>query len=154
MAQVRTYAQLEAELKKARDKALDRAAKEVVDMVKDEVIEREVYGAGSPAYYERTYDLKNSLRAQPRVGDTVTIDHDTSLIGVNLTKFQHGSPLSGGIPDSIPSIVHDGKSGSLFGDGYWRDSRPYMDVAKGELNSGRYKDIMMAELRMMGYKVK
>lgn len=155
---ITSWKQLEKQLKKARSQALEKASETATEYTKD-VVERVVYGAGSPIAYERTYDLKDSIRENPVEGSknttaTVRINHDITQISTDLTMYQHGSPQSGSVADAIPEIVHDGLSGDLFGDGYWRVPRPYMDVAAKELGAGKFRKYMVSELRAMGLDAK
>lgn len=156
MADITSWSKLKEALVKGRTEALRESAKESVDYIKDRVIDQEVYGRGSPEFYERTYQLKDSLRANPAEGvrnysASIVIDHDTSKIKVNLPMYQHGSPMSGGIADAIPLIVHDGLSGSMFGDGFWMEPRPYMGTARNDLQAGKLRRMMVKELRDYGF---
>lgn len=153
-----SWSELEKKLKQARSEALQAASETASDYTKD-VVERVVYGAGSPTVYERTYDLKDSIRENPVQGSTrttatVVIDHDITQISTDLTMYQHGSPQSGSVADVIPEIVHGGLSGDMFGDGYWRRPRPYMDVAAKELSGGKFRQYMVSELKAMGLNAK
>lgn len=158
MAKVSSYSQLLIELQKARDKALKGAGDKTSELVKKR-IDEDVYDAGTPSEYIRTYELRESIRSSDvkSSGNTaeVEVKHDTSLIHSNPTLNQHASAIDGSSSvDSIAEIVHDGKSGGLFGQGFWTQKRPYMDNAKEEMEDGKYKQFMMEELKKMGYKVK
>lgn len=160
MAKVNTYSQLEALLREARTEALEKASKQAADYVKDEVIAKEVYTRVNPTFYERTYDLQNSVVDRPVEGGgagtaTVKINHDTSMIGYSPENFQHGNEYYGSATESIAEIVHDGLSGNMFGFGAWQVARPYMDNAAMDLDGGgKFRKFMMDELRGMGFTVK
>lgn len=159
MSTVTSYSQLLAELKKVRNNALKGAAEEATELGK-EVIQRVVYDVGTPQDYDRTYDLKNSLRDNPIEGSgsssaTVKIDHDTSLIHSDSVGYQHYSPTWGNSHEYIAKIVHDGLSGDMFGTNHLgMRARPYMDDTENELKNGKYKKFMMDEIKGMGFKVK
>lgn len=159
MSRVTTYSQLKSELKKVRDKALKEAAKESVDLTK-EVINKVVYNAGSPENYQRTYQLRDSFRDNPleSKGDSavVKLNHDEARISPNVGMFQHASSHWSPWDYSkyIAKTVNDGGSGGLFGDGYWRSARPYIDEAEKELSGGKYKQFMLAQLRGLGYRAR
>ncbi len=158
MAKVTSYSQLLKELQKARDRALEGTGKKTEDVVKKR-IDTDVYDVGDPKEYIRTFELRESIKSSniKSSGDIaeVEIKHDTSLIHSNPSLNQHASAIDGSSSvDSIAEIVHDGKSGKLFGQGFWTKKRPYMDNAKEEMEDGKYKQFMMEELKRMGYKVK
>lgn len=157
MANVSSYSQLLKELQKARDKALKGAGNKTVDVVKDRV-DKDVYEAGSPIEYSRTYELRESLvaddfKASGNIAE-ITIKHDTSQIH-STAPNQHYSVVDGSSSvESIAEIVHDGKSGHIFGSsGYWVKPRPYMDNAKEIMKDGKYRDFMKDELKKQGFKV-
>lgn len=156
LANVTSWKQLEVALQKARDRALKGAGEKAVEVVKDRV-DKDVYGTGSPTVYERTYQLRESLVADDfkSSGNTaeITIKHDTSQIH-STAPNQHYSVVDGSSSvESIAEIVHDGKSGRVFGEGYWTKPRPYMDNAKEIMKDGKYRDFMVEELKKLGYKV-
>ena len=139
MATVKTYKELEKALMMARDKALKGAGEKTKDLVKDE-IEKEVYSI-SPGTYERTGDLKNSMTDFPLENkgnvSQVKIAHDTDKMSYNASKFQHASPYWSPwkYTNYVAETVHDGTSGSLFGEnGHWRRPKPYMDNAKKQIS--------------------
>ena len=158
LANVTSYSQLLKELQKARDKALKGTGEKAVEVVKDRV-DKDVYAMskGEPAVYERTYQLRDSLVADDFKADgnsaEITIKHDTNQIH-STAPNQHYSVVDGSSSvDSIAEIVHDGKSGLIFKNGYWTEPRPYMDNAKEIMEKGKYKDFMKEELKNQGYKV-
>lgn len=159
MVKVKSYKGLMAALSKARDEALAGAAKEAEQLVKDR-IDEDVYGVGTPEEYQRTYQLRDSIKAfkVEKKGDTsqVKIAHDTSLIHPNVENFQHASTYWSpwNYVNYVAETVHDGTSGGLFGDGYWRQPRPYMFNARNEMIDGKYRQFMIEQLKSQGYKVK
>lgn len=156
MATVKTWKELEKALMRARDKALEGTGEKAKELVKDR-IDKDVYSAGTPSVYERTYELRESVQPS-KVKSTgniaeLEIGHDTSLIG-SYEPNQHYSVVDGSSSvDSIALIVHDGRSGKIFGNGYWTEERPYMSNAKEEMEDGKYREFMKEELKKQGYKV-
>lgn len=156
MAQVTSYSEIISELKKVRDKALKKTAVDAVKISK-EIIDRVVYDAGSPENYQRTYQLRDSFRDNPMESRSdvaiVKLDHDRGKITPNVSAFQHASSHWSPWDYSgyVAKTVHDGSSGSLFGDGYWRSKRAYIPEIEKELNGGRYKQLMLAQIRGMGF---
>ncbi|HZK00615.1 MAG TPA: hypothetical protein VFC79_11430 [Tissierellaceae bacterium] len=154
---VTTYKELEKALMKARDKALKGTGENTKDLVKDR-IDKDVYAAGTPNTYERTYELRESV--QPSKVESkgsiaeVKIGHDEGLIG-SYSPNQHYSIVDGSSSvHSIAKIVHDGKSSHILGTGYWTNPRPYMDNAKKEMRDGKYKDFMIEQLKKQGFDAK
>ena len=157
MAAVKSWKDLEKALIKARDKALEGTGEKTKELVKDR-IDRDVYSVASPSIYERTYELRESVQPSKvnSKGNTAELEigHDTSLIG-SYSPNQHYSVVDGSSSvDSIAEIVHDGKSGKIFGEGFWTQKRPYMDNAKEEMKDGKYKKFMIEELKKQGLNAK
>lgn len=109
------------------------AIKNAVDYVAEKVlekygqyIERYVYKGYKPVVYERTGDFKSSLTSEEmteRLGGASRIYQDTERMEYNPQEYQHGSPISGDVRDSLAKILYEGLTGPLFGDGDWRKSR-------------------------------
>lgn len=158
MATVRTYSQLAIQLQKARDNALKGVAKESIKVVEKE-IDKEVYSIPE-GDYERTYALRDSLidSALEIKGNsaTVKISHDWVNMQYNVAKFQHASPYWSPwkYTQYVAETVHEGTSGNLFGENrHWHNRKPYMDNAKETMKSGKYRSLMVEQLRKNGYKV-
>lgn len=156
---VSSYSQLLSELQKARDRALKGAGEKAVEVAKDRV-DKDVYAMskGEPAVYERTYQLRDSIvtddfKANGNSAE-IKVRHDTDLIH-STEPNQHYSVVDGSSSvDSIAEIVHGGKSGKIFGQGYWTEPRSYLDNAKEIMKDGKYKDFMIEELKKQGINAK
>ena len=158
LVSVTSYSQLLIELQKAKDKALESASKKAVDVVKDRV-DKDVYQAGIPTIYERTYQLRDRLDVLKYENkgniSQAMIGHDISKMTSVSDLGQHASLVDGSSSlHSIAEIVHDGKSGHILGIGFWTNSRSYMANAQDELENGKYKQFMVERLKSMGYNVK
>lgn len=157
MANVKNYKDLEVALTKALAKAMPKVGDKTVELVKDR-IDKDVYGAGSPTVYERTYELRESVEVgKISVGKSTVeteIGHNPTEIG-SYSPNQHYSVVDGShSSDSIAEIVHDGKSSHILGTGFWTKPRPYMDNAKKEMKDGKYKEFMIEQLRKQGFDAK
>lgn len=158
MTTVNSYSQLLKALQKARDKALEGTGKKATKLVKDR-IDEDVYGAGNPKKYIRTYDLRESVepskvKSSGNVAE-LEVSHNSALIRSNPELNQHASAIDGSSSvDSIAYIIHEGKSGKIFGSGFWTEKRPYILNAIKEMEDGKYKEFMIEELKKMGFKVK
>lgn len=159
MATVSNYSQLLKELQKVRDRALRGTGEKTTELVKDR-IDEDVYGVNpNPKEYMRTYDLRESVKPSNIKSSgnmaELKVSHDTSLINSNSDLNQHASAINGeSSSHSIAEIVHNGKSGLIFGKGYWTAPRPYMFNATQEMKGGKYRDFMKDELTKQGYEVK
>ena len=94
------------------------AIKNAVDYVTEKVlekygqyIERYVYKGYKPVVYERTGDFKSSLTSEElteRLGGASRIYQDTEKMEYNPQEYQHGSPISGDVRDSLAKILYEG----------------------------------------------
>lgn len=153
---IRTYKDLEKVLKKAAEKALKDSGKDATELVKKR-IDEDVYGVAEPDEYLRTYELRESVEPSgvKSKGNTFELEvgHNTDKIG-SYEPNQHMSVVDGtSSVGYVADIVHNGKSGKIFGEGYWTKKRPYMDNAKEELEDGKYKEYMKDSLTKQGFKV-
>ena len=135
--------------------ALEDTGDEATELAKDRV-DKDVYGTGSPTEYVRTYELRESIEpTKAKCKDGVVeleIKHNTDKIG-SYEPNQHMSVLDGSSSvESIAEIVHDGKSGKIFGEGLWTKKRRYMDNTKEEIKNGKYKEMMKRNLEKRGIK--
>lgn len=157
MKGIKTYSDLEIALTRIIAKAMPGVGDKTAELVKNR-IDQDVYGVGTPSVYERTYELRESVEAgKITVGKSTVeteIGHNTTEIGA-YDPNQHYSVVDGShSTDSIAEIVHDGKSGKIFGEGYWTQKRSYMDNAKQEMEDGKYKQFMEEEINKLGIKTK
>lgn len=147
-------------IKKDLQDSMNEVGEQVSEKTKRN-IDKTVYEAGTPSVYERTYQLRDSIKNFPATvdGDSVVveIDHDTSLIISIPEAYQHGSLYyePNDISEFIDVIVHEGLSGDLFGNGYWRNKRQYFKVTIDELMAKREHVKWLKEaMKRKGYDVK
>ncbi len=113
---------------------------EILELAR-KIVEEVVYNAGTPKEYERTMQIRDSLVVKVKTNRANTsfdieIKNDFSKIKWNAEKFQHGSTESLAKEDADPNIVEiitEGRSGAMFGRGYWLEPRPYIDVIREKL---------------------
>lgn len=156
--EIRTYQDLEKVLKMAAKEALEDTGEETTKLVKDR-IDKDVYDVEpNPTEYIRTYELRESVEPS-KIKDNgenleLEVGHNTDLIISNPDLNQHASAIDGkSSVDSIAEIVNDGKSGLIFGRGYWTKKRSYMDNAQQEMENSKYKEMMKKNLEKQGFKV-
>lgn len=154
LVNVSTYGQLLKELQKASDKALLGVGKQAEQLVKAR-IDSDVYGVGTPKDYKRTYGLRDSIFSESVGLGKLVIRHNWQNMDYNVENFQHASVYwSPWVYNRyLAETIHDGKAGGLFGQGFWRSPRPYMDNAKQEMTGGKYRQFMIEQLQGMGYTV-
>lgn len=156
MARYSTYSGLLAAVSAAMNASMPMVAKETEEIVKKHV-DTDVYAVGSPKVYGRTGDLRNSVTSEVWGGGMscgALVYNDSGRIS-SAPPATHMSVVTGASSaGSIAEIVHDGLSGMAFGQGYWMESRPYMDNAKNELRGGLYRFMVIMALRANGLDVK
>ena len=138
-----------AYIKTVLRRGMKEVGKNVVKVVKRRIV-IDVYGAGTPTKYQRTFQLRDSVtHTSPKreaEGISVQVYHDTSKIDSAPDQFIHGSNYWSPRDYSqyLPETVHYGRSGSLFGYGFWTEERPYMTNAIEEI---RHRNIHVVTLK-------
>lgn len=135
-----------------RQAAID-AKPEILDELK-RLVDKYLYNMNKPAEYERTYAFREKLEISIETdmtskGRIVRVQrfYPTGSFPFNPEKNQHGSSQSiereeGGIGRFI-SIIEEGTSGKKFGDGFWREPRPFVQAAIEELErTGKIQEII------------
>ena len=122
------------------------------DIVKEHV-QKDVYGTyGSPSVYKRTYQLRDSVKA-----NVTSSGSDTDIEIKNEGMSGHPSVITGAnMGEAIPQIVTDGAPNIFRGSsgGAWTGARPYMDNALQTLESNdMVKSTLKDALRAHGFKV-
>lgn len=102
------------------ENALEKAAQELENTYKQNV-NTEVYGAGTPAIYPRQNDLLDAYKYETSGGGGEAIllfelDPDR-VVGF---PYLSPDPVSG---EELVSIIFEGRSGPLYGHGFWCDAR-------------------------------
>lgn len=151
---VSSFAELERAIKRAAKEGMKRVGKETKAKVKER-IDSDVYGVYTPSEYTRTFELKESVDVKEYGELGIEIYHDTGKISP-YSPNQHMSVINGrSSASSIPEIVHDGLSGSVFGtSGAYMSSRPYMDNARAEIKSTQMAEKILKDVfRSKGFRV-
>jgi hypothetical protein len=146
---VKNVKELEQVLNKIIFDTMKVIARDAEIELKDHVQE-DVYGAGTPNYYTdhngkvgRTGDLKKSVtRDVYQVGSftNAVIYHDPKMMKSvapykgNNYMGQHHSTVKGYFPQEysyfLPRVIDEGRSGKIFGSGFWTKPRPYFTNAE------------------------
>lgn len=160
MVEVRNFKDLFKYLEKDIQDSMNDVGKRAEEIMKDKTQEV-VYDAGTPEVYKRTYDLLNSIKGYPaKVEDgkvIVELGNDESLIISDPGNYTHGSYAytPSDISGFIDVIVAEGKSGNLFGYGYWREERNYFEATVNELMKGmEHVKTMKQSLKQKGYNIR
>jgi hypothetical protein len=100
-----------------------------------EIIEREVYDAGSPNWYQRHKMIGGLLGSFEKSDTTISgqsveseISQNNMSMELDEDNFVHGSnfwSVANDIRDFLSEIIIEGKSGPLFGDGFFREPRDF-----------------------------
>lgn len=145
---ISSYSALKAEVIKRMSASLVDVGDDAKEIVKKR-IDSDVYGAGSPSEYIRTQAFRESQTCTVKsVGNPAVVEIKSDGGG------GHYSVVDGSSVGNMDKIIHDGRAGRIFGSGFWTSSRPYMDNAKQELRSGKFKALMVKALRSNGLRVK
>lgn len=155
---IRNAKDLEKVLKLIAKNALEDTGEKLVEDVKGSV-DKVVYEPYEPSY-ERTYELRDKISSKDAIENgndiEVEISHDIDEMSYNTNKYQHGSKYwePEDYREYTPYTVHEGLSGTLFGDkGYWRTPRRYMTHAKEKIESEKkHIKIMKQKLNEKGIK--
>lgn len=120
-----------------------------------EYIETEVYDVGSPQWYDRnklnggllgSFEASNTKKVMQRIFQTIAQNPNSMILDSD--EFIHGSNywVMDDIRDLLTEIVVEGKSGKLFGDGFWRQPRdfwtPMMDFLQTAEADKIFENIM------------
>ena len=140
-------------------KAINTSLDKMVEVLKD-IIDRKVYSAYQPVFYNRTYQLREAWGKETkhiRVCNLVgTIKHLSDLITFEgIPFFEHGSYISAqdwlGNDDAIPYIVNSGNIGDAFNfpqlgaRQFWEEFEKYF--------KDNFINMLKTELKNYGLKV-
>lgn len=136
--------------------------KEVAENILEEIIqsmEKEVYEAGDPTTYPRqklnggllgTFDISDNKI----VGNSViaTIDQFPQRMLLDADSFIHGSYYYNitDVREYLTDWIIEGKSGPLFGDGFWREERDFFGPVVDAINHGDYDEYIEMSMTSHG----
>jgi len=144
--------QLRAVLLHDLSQIVNDVAQEIFLLLKEKIKEA-VYDSNDPHTYERRGEdggllgswVVNSTSNIGRGKIKATIEQDPFLLELNREDFVHGSAYSdyySDIRDTLSEIIIEGKSGSLFGDGFWREKRDFWTPLINQLDGGAFDRIV------------
>ncbi|MHC1722442.1 MAG: hypothetical protein AB9836_04455 [Aminipila sp.] len=142
------------ELENALIEAVRKVAEWIQEVIKIK-IQEDVYNAGVPLIYERTYEFLNSFNMDlQKLGNYVvaTIFFDPTTMECNPDNFQHGSNYSdrgSDLREALAEVLNDNKSGALFGYGYWMNRKPFFDDAVAYIDENIFKQFEL-EMTALG----
>ena len=156
----------------ALDIFLYSAAKKVVANVADRLVQEvknridiDVYSAGNLRKYyangkkQPTYDFRDSWdskieESQKEVSGLVYQEYQLMMLDAD--NFIHGSRYYKKVQDVrefFAEIINEGKSGSIFGYGFWREKRPFWDNAMKLLKDGTVDRWIREEFVKAGFEI-
>lgn len=156
----------------ALDYFLYNAAKKVVENVAEKVVQEvknridiDVYSAGNlRRYYAKgnkkpTYDFRDSWdkkveESQMEVSGVVYQEYQLMILDAD--NFIHGSrhyKKGEDVREFLAKIINEGKSGAIFGYGFWREKRPFWDNAMKILEDGTIDKWIKEEFAKAGFEI-
>jgi hypothetical protein len=139
---------------------------EIMDYVSQNILDKiiesmddVVYDAGTPAKYKRNRMngglLGSFKRDDAKIkGQTIEslVEHDPNSMKFNPMEYTHGSfyydPTD--IREFLITIIREGKSGPLFGSGYWMENRDFWNPVIENIKNGSYDYIIEQEMDSRG----
>jgi|WetSurMetagenome_2_1015567.scaffolds.fasta_scaffold54392_2 hypothetical protein len=142
---------------------INSVADQLLKKLKDSggFIETIVYGAGEPKWYPRQRENGGLLEAYDKTDATVAGTTITAEVGEHPDRmtsepeaFIHGSEYWDitDIRSLLTEIITEGKSGPLFGNGFWRESRDFWQPLLDMLESGEVDIMIETEFTNRGIK--
>lgn len=137
----------QSELDKAIALQVSIALGYAIDKLLDELkgnIDRIVYGAGSPNYYERTMEFEKSWETSKPVikGKFAEAELFQNPMSMSLDRdnYTHGSnyPKANDVREGLADIIFNGESGLLFGEGFWTQARDAWTPTVECLDNGKF----------------
>lgn len=119
----------DAELQSVMNTIMGKVFKDVLKKIEDEnhdLIMSIIYAPYEPKVYPRTYEFAEAWNGevQQENNETVTeFGYDYSDLSFDPDFNIHGTLEGGFIGQYLAEIILEGKSGSRFGDGFWRKER-------------------------------
>jgi len=150
------------------DRALKPLLKDVVNAVAKRVedkiianIDEYVYIGRNEYYYDGsampTYEFRESWKSDGAKsipnGFEAEIYSHYDMMRLDKDTFLHGS-YWGDVRKYLPEIIEEGLSGKLFGEGFWREKRPFFSKTIEQLESqGLIQKWYIEEFRKRGLQV-
>jgi hypothetical protein len=140
---------------------IDELGEKLLEKLK-EFIQTEVYDAGTPQWYHRFGESGGFLGSWQKedvsgFGQTITsrIDQDINKMELDPESFVHGSlywDVTEDVRDLLAEIINEGKSGPLFGNGFWRQPRQFWEPMMQFLTSGQADTVFESIMTAHGIK--
>lgn len=140
----------DAELRAMIEPKLQQAVDYVVEKIWEEnrsIVEKVVYGAGSPSVYERTHTLAEAWTYESGGGGGISASFksDPSALA------PHPSALTGeDVRDGLIEIVYEGMAGLLFGEGFWTKKRDAFSALEKSLGVRKFNKFFQAGMTAAG----
>lgn len=125
--------------------AINYTIDRMVELIRQEITRQGIGDESKNTIYDPTNEFYNAWRKESvsKVGGYILgkMGYDSSFLSLDKDSYTHGSNYQGGsdVRDALADIIFNGKSGMLFGDGFWRDNRdawtPFMNQVQAEISS-------------------
>lgn len=84
------------------------------------------------------------------------VEQDTESMVLDAEHFIHGSAYKeyySDVRESLAEIIIEGKSGPIFGEGYWRDKRDFWTPLIQSLDAGEFDSIVRTSFSKRGIRI-
>lgn len=142
-------------------KVVQNVSQMIVQEVKRQIDEnvyihgRNFYARGSK---RPTYEFRESWKNEIEdSGSSITgiISQNYQMMNLDSENFIHGSLFykDEDIREYLSEIINEGKSGPLFGNGFWRQPRPFWDEAMKIFEDGTIDKWIREEFKNFGFNL-
>lgn len=120
--------------------AIDYVCDKILDELNIQMVSKGI-GTHSNQFYDNTGEFYEAWKQglNQRIGNFIkgSVYYDENEVHANPSTFTHGSYFwSGGddVSDILPDLIFGGKSGDIFGTGFWTDERDAWTPTINRLN--------------------
>lgn len=159
MKQLKNQNDVEKYLRQKIEQALDLIIEEIKKQ-NEAIITKHVYDAGTPEEYQRTYEFRDVAwdvtKAKSQNNTTqAELYYDGEAMTYNPYLAQHGSeaPNYDDAREYLAEIIYQGKSGEMYGSGYWTRKRNAFFYLVKKLNSGWLNQTIKRAFKQVGLTV-
>lgn len=150
-----SYASNSAELNADFENIMDKAVNYVIDKILEEYkkdIDAIIYGAGTPMVYQRTYEFKDSWRAEVKNvtrGAKGNIHQDYNVMTYNPSLRQHGTNKED-LREKLATMLFEGVGNK---DTWYNQPRDAWTPLIEMLDGGKIDQWFQEAMRLQGLKV-
>ena len=106
--------------------AIEYVTDKIIDELNIQIATQKI-GLNSNSFYEPTGEFYSAWKSEinSRLGEYMSgqVGFDYSTLSLDMDNFTHGSNYGGDVREFMPDIIFGGRSGGLFGEGFWTQER-------------------------------